>query len=58
MLATMAGRDVQRERRTDEGVLVGGRGDLEVFGGRVVAEPAPAGALDAEGGGVELLLEL
>lgn len=60
-----------------EGVLVGGGGDLEAFVGGVVAlrsqisissctskierrtyNPAPARALDAGGGGVELLLEV
>lgn len=44
--------DVAKER-----VLVRSGDDLELLGIRVVAEPAPAGALDGGGDGVELLLE-
>ena len=44
--------DVRQER-----VLVGGGDDLELLGVGVVAEPAPAGALDGGGDGVHFLLE-
>ena len=42
---------------TEEGVLVRRGDDLELLRGGVVAEPAPAGALDCGGGCVELLLQ-
>ena len=42
---------------TEERVLVRRSDDLELLRGRVVAEPAPAGALDCRGGCVELLLQ-
>ena len=38
-------------------VLVRGGDDLELLGVSVVPEPTPAGALDAGGDGVHLLLE-
>ena len=45
-------RDVREER-----VLVRGRDNFELLRLGVVSEPAPAGALDASGDGVHLLLE-
>ena len=41
----------------EERVLVRGGDDLEFLGVGVIAEPAPARALDARGDGVHLLLE-
>ena len=45
------------EGLTEEGVLVRRGDDFELLRGGVVAEPAPAGALDCGGGCVELLLQ-
>ena len=42
---------------TEERVLVSGGDNLELLGAGVIAEPAPAGALNARSGGVELLDE-
>lgn len=39
-------------------VLVGGRHSLELLRGGVVREPGPAGALNAESGGVDSLFEV
>ena len=41
----------------EERVLVGGGDDLELLGVGVIAEPAPARALDGRGDSVHLLLE-
>jgi len=40
-----------------KGILVGRGDDLQSLGGRVIAEPAPARALDTKGSHVEFLLE-
>ena len=42
---------------TDQRILVGGGDNLELLGGRVVTEPAPARALDGGSSCVELLFQ-
>jgi hypothetical protein len=44
--------------QAEERVLVGSGRNLETLSLRVVPEPSPAGSLDTQGSGVELLLEV